>query len=131
MLSFKEKLQESQVSPYSLGNILRVTNSEESYRALVVSSKPHQALLLVLTGEKTGDLVSSESLQDYDISIVSEMEGRLPETRYFFKSLLQSATSSPLNIIIRNCRKIFIREISLSGGTEHAAYARQRRPMSA
>ena len=85
MLSFKEKLQESQVSPYSLGNILRVTNSEEGYRTLVVSSKPHQALLLVLTGEKTGDLVSSESLQDYDISIVREMEGRLPETRYFFQ----------------------------------------------
>ena len=85
MLSFKEKLQESQVSPYSLGNILRVTNSEEGYRALVVSSKPHQALLLLLTGAKTGDLVSSESLQDYDLSIVSEMEGRLPETRYFFQ----------------------------------------------
>ena len=85
MKSFKEKIAESKASPYSLGNILRVTKPDEGYRALVVSSKPHQAPLLVLTGEKTGDLVSSESLQDYDISIVHEMEGRLPETRYFFQ----------------------------------------------
>ena len=42
-------------------------------------------MLLVLTGENTGDLVHTESLEDYDISIVSEMEGRLPETRYFFQ----------------------------------------------
>ena len=83
MLSFKEKLQESHVSPYSLGNILRVINSE-GCRAPVLSSKPHQALLLLLTGEKTGDLVSSESLQDYEISIFRDVEGRLPEARYVF-----------------------------------------------
>ena len=85
MLSFKQKLEESRVSPYSLGNILRVVNEKESFRGLVISNRGSQAVLLVLTGENTGDLVHTESLQDYDISIVSEMEGRMPETRYFFQ----------------------------------------------
>ena len=85
MLSFKQKLEESQASPYSLGNILRVTNEKENFRGLVVSNRGSQAVLLVLTGENTGDLVNTESLQDYDISIVSEMEGRVPENRYFFQ----------------------------------------------
>ena len=85
MLSFKQKLEESRVSPYSLGNILRVVNEKESFRGLVISNRGSQAVLLVLTGENTGDLVHTESLQDYDIIIVSEMEGRMPETRYFFQ----------------------------------------------
>ncbi|RZO43497.1 MAG: hypothetical protein EVA80_12285 [Proteobacteria bacterium] len=85
MLSFKQKLEESRVSPYSLGNILRVVNEKESFRGLVISNRGSQAVLLVLTGENTGDLVHTESLQDYDISIVSEMEGSIPETRYFFQ----------------------------------------------
>ena len=85
MLSFKERLNEGQLNLYSLGNILRVRNTEEGFRALVVSSRGNSAVLLVLTGENTGDLVHTESLQDYDISIVSEMEGRMPETRYFFQ----------------------------------------------
>jgi hypothetical protein len=85
MLSFKQKLEESQASPYSLGNILRVTNEKENFRGLVVSNRGSQAVLLVLTGENTGDLVHTESLEDYDISIVSEMEGRVPENRYFFQ----------------------------------------------
>jgi len=85
MKSFKEKLKESQASPYSLGNILRVTNEKKNFRGLVVFNRGSQAVLLVLTGENTGDLVHTESLQDYDISIVSEMEGRVPENRYFFQ----------------------------------------------
>ena len=85
MLSFKQKLEESRVSPYSLGNILRVVNEKESFRGLVISNRGSQAVLLVLTGENTGDLVHTESLQDYYISIVSEMEGSIPETRYFFQ----------------------------------------------
>ena len=85
MLSFKQKLEESRVSPYSLGNILRVVNEKESFRGLVISNRGSQAVLLVLTGENTGDLVHTESLQDYDISIVSEMGGSIPETRYFFQ----------------------------------------------
>jgi len=85
MLSFKEKLNEGQLNLYSLGNILRVRNTEEGFRALVVSSRGNSAVLLVLTGENTGDLINTESLQDYDISIVSEMEGRVPENRYFFQ----------------------------------------------
>ena len=85
MKSFKEKLEESQMNLYSLGNILRVTNEKEFFRGLVVSNRGSQAVLLVLTGENTGDLVNTESLQNYDIRIVNEMEGRLPETRYFFQ----------------------------------------------
>ena len=85
MKSFKEKLEESKASPYSLGNILKITNEKENFRGLVVSNRGSQAVLLVLTGENTGDLVHTESLQDYDISIVIEMEGRLPENRYFFQ----------------------------------------------
>ena len=85
MKSFKEKLEESQMNLYSLGNILRVTNKKESFRGLVVSNRGSQAVLLLLTGENTGDLVNTESLKDYNISIVSEMEGRLPENRYFFQ----------------------------------------------
>ena len=53
MLSFKEKLNEGQLNLYSLGNILRVRNSEEGFRALVVSSRGNSAVLLVLTGENT------------------------------------------------------------------------------
>ena len=85
MKSFKEKLEENQMNLYSLGNILKVANEKESFRGLVVSNRGSQAVLLVLTGENTGDLVNTESLQDYDISIVREMEGRMPETRYFFQ----------------------------------------------
>jgi hypothetical protein len=85
MKSFKEKLEESQMNLYSLGNILKVANENEPFRGLVVSNRGSQAVLLVLTGENTGDLVNTESLQDYDISIVREMEGRLPENRYFFQ----------------------------------------------
>jgi len=85
MLSFKEKLNEAQLNPYSLGNILRVKNTEEDFRALVVSSRGNSAVLLVLTGENTGDLINTESLQNYELDIVIEMKGRLPETRYFFQ----------------------------------------------
>jgi len=85
MLSFKEKLNEVQLNLYSLGNILRVRNSEEGFRALVVSSRGNSAVLLVLTGENTGDLLNTESLQNYEMDIVIEMQGRLPETRYFFQ----------------------------------------------
>ena len=58
MLSFKEKLNEGQLNLYSLGNILRVRNTEEGFRALVVSSRGISAVLLVLTGENTGDLIN-------------------------------------------------------------------------
>ena len=85
MLSFKQKLEESQASPYSLGNILRVTNENENFRGLVVSKRGSQAVLLVLTGENTGDLLNTERLQNYELDIVIEMKGRLPETRYFFQ----------------------------------------------
>jgi len=85
MLSFKEKLNEGQLNLYSLGNILRVRNTEEGFRALVVSSRGNSAVLLVLTGENTGDLLNTESLQNYEMNIVSEMQNRLPETRYIFQ----------------------------------------------
>ena len=85
MKSFKEKLEESQMNLYSLGNILKVVNEKDSFRGLVVSNRGSQAVLLVLTGENTGDLVNTESLQDYDINIVNEMKGRLPENCYFFQ----------------------------------------------
>ena len=39
MKSFKEKLAESKVSPYSLGSILKVANEKESFRGLVVSNR--------------------------------------------------------------------------------------------
>ena len=52
MLSFKQKLEESQASPYSLGNILKITNENENFRGLVVSNRGSQAVLLVLTRDE-------------------------------------------------------------------------------
>ena len=102
MLSFKQKLEESQASPYSLGNILKITNENENFRGLVVSNRGSQAVLLVLTGENTGDLVNTESLQDYEISIVRKWRAGCLRIAISFRSQQQSRTSSRLNITRMN-----------------------------
>ena len=116
MLSFKEKLNEGQLNLYSLGNILRVRNTEEGFRALVVSSRGNSAVLLVLTGENTGDLINTESLQNYELDIVSEMKGRLPETRYFFQKSAAERNIKSIEYHKNELKRRFVVVMFRSGG---------------
>ena len=114
---------------YSLGNILRVRNTEEGFRALLVSSRGNAAVLLVLTGENTGDLLNTESLQNYELDIVIEMKGRLPETRYFFQKSAAERNIKSIEFNKNELKEENSVQIFNYGGVEPENYERQRKQM--